>query len=189
MWNESPKFTNQSGRSADLGIYGSGRTFESLVKKYGSGLPVRAILDELIRIGSVEIVSGQKVRLKSSISMDRGFNARELKLFSQRAAALLESMLYKIRKPDSQFILSSIEGDISEGRDLPLLRKEVVNSSEDLLTGLRESLFRTAIGSRTKGLRNTRQHIRVTVLYQETPKLVEEKGPLTKRRNFRRKVR
>jgi hypothetical protein len=189
VWNESPKFNYQSGRPADLKIYGPGRTFESLARRHGGGLPVRAVLDELIRSGSVEIIDAHTIRFRSSVSMNRRANARDLKLFSQRAAQLLEGMLYKIRKPDSHFILSNIEGDISEDDALPVFRKEVVTSSDDLLAGLRESLFRIGHGGGRKGPRKKGQRIRMTILYQEIPHLVRKNDTAIKRKNFRRSSR
>ena len=189
VWNENPKFTNRSGRAADLRIYGPGRTFETLIRRHGGGLPVRAVLDELVRTGSVEITSPQRLKLRSPILMDRAFSSDEIKIFSARVAQLIESMLYKFRNPESQFILSNIEGDIFEDAALPMFRKEVISSSDDLLTGLRESLFRTTNGGRNKRLRSRSQRIRVTVLYQEIPVSEKENGLSIKRRNLRRSKR
>jgi hypothetical protein len=189
VWNENPKFTYRSGRPADLRIYGPGLTFETLIRQHGGGLPVRAVLDELVRTGSVEISSSQRLKLRSPILMDRAFSSDEMKNFSGRVAQLIESMLHKFRNPESQFILSNIEGDVFEEAALPVFRKEVISSSDDLLTGLRESLFRPANEKRNKRSRTMSQRIRVTVLYQEIP--ISEKGSGTslKRRNLRRSIR
>jgi Family of unknown function (DUF6502) len=189
VWNEHPNFTNRSGRPADLRIYGPGPTFETLVSRHGGGLPVRAVIDELIRTGSVEIINPQKLKLISPISMDRGFSSGEIKIFSRRVAQLIESMLDKLRKPDSQFILSNIEGDIFEDESLPVFRKEVISSSDDLLTGLRESLFRTAKNGGNKKSKAKSKRIRVMVLYQEIPNPERDRGVSIQRRNFRRSVR
>jgi hypothetical protein len=189
VWNEHPSFTNRSGRPADLRIYGPGPTFETLVGRHGGGLPVRAVIDELIRTGSVEIINPQKLKLRSPISMDHGFSSGEIRIFSRRVAQLIESMLDKFRKPDSQFILSNIEGDIFEDNALPVFRKEVISSSDDLLTGLRESLFRTAKSGRKKKSKAKSKRIRVMVLYQEIPNPEKERGVSIQRRNFRRSER
>jgi hypothetical protein len=189
VWNEHPNFTNRSGRPADLKIYGPGSTFETLVNRHGGGLPIRAVIDELIRTGSVEIINPQKLKLKSPISMDRGFNSGEIKIFSRRVAQLIESMLDRFRKPDSQLILSNIEGDIFEDGALPIFRKEVISSSDDLLTGLRESLFRTARNGHKKKSKVKSKRIRVMVLYQEIPNPDRERVVSIQRRNFRRSVR
>ncbi len=185
VWNEHPTFTSQSGRPSDLKIYGPGRTFESLVSRHGGGLPVRAVLDELVRTGSVEIASSQRLKLRSPIFMERGFNSGEMKVFGRRVAQLIESMLDKFRNPDSQFILSNIEGDVFDDAALPVFRKEVISSSGDLLTGLRESLFRTG-GGRKRMPNNSGKRIRVTILYQEVPNPDKKNTVSTKRKNFRR---
>ena len=189
VWNEHPHFTNRNSRPADLKIYGRGPTFETLVSRHGGGLPVRAVIDELIRNGSVEIINPQKLKLRSPISIERGLSGGEIKLFSRRVAQLIESMLDKFRKPDSQFLLSNIEGDIFEDDALPVFRKEVISSSDDLLTGLRESLFRTGKSGRKKKSKAKSKRIRVTVLYQEIPNPEQISAMSVQRRNFRRSVR
>lgn len=186
VWNESPQFNIKGGHPADLKIYGSGRTFESLARKHGGGLPVRALLDELLRTGLVELAGAQKVKLRSSVLLYRGFNARELKLLSQKVAQLVQGMFEKILKPDSQFIISNIEAELDARAGLPVLRKEFTSGSDDFLTGFRENLFRYEKSKSKVTRRTTGPKIRVTVLYQEEPINVRTEKTSIKRKNFRR---
>ena len=52
-WHQDPKFTRMDGQPADLTMYGRGSSFEALARKYGLGIPTRAVLDELVRTGAV----------------------------------------------------------------------------------------------------------------------------------------
>ena len=68
-WHQVPRFTDSKGQPADLKLYGRGASFESLVRRYGRGIPTRAVLDELIRTRTVEMLSSQKIRAKASIAV------------------------------------------------------------------------------------------------------------------------
>jgi len=63
-WRRERDFLNADGGSAVLPIKGPGATFTELVKRSSGDLPVRAILDELIRIGAVERLEADSVRLR-----------------------------------------------------------------------------------------------------------------------------
>ena len=61
-WHCDPDYLTADRRPRDLKIFGGGPTFESLVRAYGQGIPVRAILDELKRVGAVQVLaSSQKI--------------------------------------------------------------------------------------------------------------------------------
>lgn len=62
-WVRDRRFTDSTGKPADLNIDGEGATFSELVKLFSGDVPVRAILDELIRVGSVERGEDGKIRL------------------------------------------------------------------------------------------------------------------------------
>jgi len=51
-WLNDREFTNSSGKAIDLRLKGEGKTFDTLVKRYGGDITARAVLDELIRTGS-----------------------------------------------------------------------------------------------------------------------------------------
>jgi hypothetical protein len=121
-WFEDPKFSAPSGGPADLRIFGRGPTFETLVKKYGRGIPPRAILEELARIGAIQVRDSQIVRLKSLIAIDRRMTPSRIKAFGSRGAKLLSSLLKAIRSPENsnslfrQFRLHVSPGAVEECR-------------------------------------------------------------------------
>src|SRR5258707_7742405 len=60
-WYSDPRYLTASLQPRDLKMYGGGSTFESLVKRYGRGIPTRAIFDELVRIGAIAMRGSQEV--------------------------------------------------------------------------------------------------------------------------------
>lgn len=189
VWHEDPKYTNANGQPADLRVFGSGSTFDALVKRHGRGIPTRAMLDELARTGSVELTGSDKLRVKTSIALDRGINPQAVKAFGDRAHALLSVMLSTMRDPQQRGFLSSIEGAIGSNTSLPLIRREVVGKGTDFLADLRDRL--AAENSSARGARRSKNpdRVSVTVFYHEKPQN-QPKGKRSEaaRRNLRRRV-
>jgi hypothetical protein len=54
-WMNDPIFTDDKGEAAVLSIEEGETSFSDLVKKFGADLTYRSVLDELVRIGAVEV--------------------------------------------------------------------------------------------------------------------------------------
>jgi hypothetical protein len=184
-WHEDPKFTAPNGQPAELRIYGRGVTFETLVKKYGRGIPTRAVLDELIRSGAIELLDNQKVFAKTSMVIERGMSARVIKAFGDRARELLSTMLDNMRQPESPKFIASISDAAVSTASLPLFRKELATRGSDFLAEVREALLRGPNNRFSK--RVQQKAVSVTVFYYEAPDKLSDVGASRgKRRNFRR---
>jgi len=189
VWQSNPAYTNKFGRPKELNIFGLGRSFESLVIKNAGGLPVRAVLDELVRLGSVEIIKSKKVRLISAIPRSRGHNTDEFNELSDRLSLLVDSMFQKIRSPEAEFSISAIEGQLGAKTALPAFRRQVLSGGEDLLTNLRESFLGSGQDDQLTELDLARRHVRVAVIYHDFPCIEKQKLSEGKRKNFRRAAR
>ncbi|MCE5264415.1 MAG: DUF6502 family protein [Deltaproteobacteria bacterium] len=62
-WRREADFLDADGRPALLSMSGRGATFSELARRFSGDVPARAILDELIRSGSVERLSDGLIRL------------------------------------------------------------------------------------------------------------------------------
>jgi hypothetical protein len=69
-WHEEPGYQKKNGQPLDLRVFGPAPSFEALVSSHGAGLPVRAVLDELVRVGSLTTSSCDLVRAKRSRTSD-----------------------------------------------------------------------------------------------------------------------
>jgi hypothetical protein len=187
VWHEDPKFTTLEGKPADLKIYGRGVTFDSLVRGHGRGIPTRAMLDELTRVGAAEVLSSRLVRAKTSVAVDRGVNVRAVRAFGERATELLSTMLQNMRDPENpQFVASVSRASISL-KLMPLLRKELASKGADFLADIQDSLSRERGNAIKKAQRSGSRRISVTVFYHETPRQNRsKKGVRRKRENLRR---
>jgi len=188
-WHEDPKFTDPNGQPADLKMYGRGATFETLAKKYGLGIPTRAVLDELIRTGAIELLAAQKIRAKASMAVERGMSARVIKVFGDRATELLSSMLLNMRQPESPKFIASVSDASILPTSLPLFRKELSIKGADFLADVQESLTRKPNTPALKRRERGSARVSVTIFYHESlGKKNAKRGITKKRRNFRREI-
>ncbi len=67
-WHSDPLFLTEEGKPRDLPMHGRGRSFDSLVKRHGSGHSYGPIADELIGAGSAELLRNGDLR-----AVQRGF--------------------------------------------------------------------------------------------------------------------
>jgi hypothetical protein len=186
-WHQDPKFTTPEGQPADLKIYGRGSTFESLVINHGRGIPSRAILDELTRAGAAEVLPTRLIRVRTSVTIDRGMTPQVIRSFGLRASELLDTMLQNMRNPENPKFVASISGSNISAALMPLFRKELANKGADFLAEMQESLLRGAAPVLAKKNPPRANRVSVTVFYHEvSPKAKLRKGGVKKRRNFSR---
>jgi hypothetical protein len=169
-------------------MYGRGNTFDTLAKRYGLGIPTRAVLDELIRTGAVELMSNQKIRAKASVAVERGMSVRVIKTFGDRASELLSTMLLNMRKPETPKFIANISDSSISTRSLPLLRKELSLRGADFLANVQESLKRNPAANRSRQGKQGVARISVTIFYHESHEGRATRSIANKRRNFRRET-
>jgi hypothetical protein len=63
-WLRDPDFLDKNSEPKTLSLRGDASSFEELVDRYSGDITSRAILDELIRVGAVEKLEGNKVKLR-----------------------------------------------------------------------------------------------------------------------------
>lgn len=92
-WHSDTRFLTANQLPAELDLYGRGVTFESLVRRHGRGIPVRAIFDELTRIGAVELTASQKIFPKTTVAVNRRITPEVIEAFGGWATGLLSAEL------------------------------------------------------------------------------------------------
>jgi hypothetical protein len=178
-WHDGPKFTSIDGQPAILKLYGRGATFESLVKLYGRGIPARAMLDELLRSGVVDVLPGQRIRAKARHAVHSGLSAQMLKRIGDRASELLSTMLSHARESEGPIFLAT--ATVAATPDvLPVIRRELANRSAEFLAEVKDV---SAIAPRSRGSRIAG----VTVFYHEQGRGDSRNRSFENRTNFRRR--
>ena len=103
--HEYPKADSPS-RAAPLPIDGE-RSFASLVKQYSGDMPVRAVLDELLRVGVVRRLGNGEIELisKGTVVPDTDNRQALLTVFGEDAADFLASISNNVVAPPEQRLL------------------------------------------------------------------------------------
>jgi hypothetical protein len=96
-WRTDSRYIRPNGRPADLKMYGRDRSFESLAKSHGRGIAARAILEELMLMGAVEIRSSQLIRLTSSVAAKRKITSQSMVGFGKIGGEFLSDLLANMR--------------------------------------------------------------------------------------------
>ncbi len=91
-WARDQAFHTVAGEPADLAVDGGAGDFPALVKRYSGDMPVRAVLDELARVGVIAETADGRVRLLQRAYLPAGDDAQQLHIFGSTAADLLRTM-------------------------------------------------------------------------------------------------
>jgi len=117
-WIRDPEFTKESGDSVQnteltpvvLNIEGDGATFSLLVKRYSGDMPVRAVLDELVRVGVVERVGKDQVKLVARAYVPSHSSPDKLRMLGT----------------DVSDLIATIDHNITDGQTDPMFQRKVM---------------------------------------------------------------
>lgn len=96
-WRRERDFLDGKGMPAPLPMTGSGATFSGLVKRFSGDVPVRATLDELIRVGAVERSKDGKVRLLTRAYIPEKSDADKLHILGTDVAHLISTIDHNLK--------------------------------------------------------------------------------------------
>ena len=180
-WHRDPNYLTASRRPRNLKIFGAGPTFESLVRKYGQGIPVRAVLDELKHVGAIQLLtSSQKIIPKMSLAINPRITYKKI---SDLDATTDDLFLRLPSFSDSAFVEKVSGTKVWSGR-VPLIRRKFGANAMALLRELQTELAL----KKAKHHPEDEQHmarLSVKIVYSEASAELA-KHSLKSRRNFHR---
>lgn len=111
-WINQSRFHNSLGQPLDLSIDDNPTepSFTELVRDYSSDVPVRALLDELERMGAV-IKQGERVQLAVHAYVPQADLAENIRIFGTAAADLMGTMDHNIARLGTTFIQRTVSYD------------------------------------------------------------------------------
>jgi hypothetical protein len=166
-WHDNRRFLAANGDPAVLPIFGRRKSFEQLVAAHSGGIPVRAMLDQLMQINAVEILSSQRVRVKSRVPVFKGMTCSAIANIGERAGDLLGTLRHNLRTVSTPlFEGTAFVGDVDIGV-VPLVRKQMAEQGSAFIDGA-TSLFSRSRSVRQRSRKDTLQcRVGVTVYYFE----------------------
>ena len=167
-WHDNQRFLATNGEPAVLPIFGKRKSFEKLVAAHSGGIPVRAMLDQLVQINAVEILQDQRVKVKSRVPIFKGMTSSAIANIGERTGDLLGTLKHNLHTASAPlFEGTAIVGDVDIGV-VPLVRRQMAEQGSAFIDAA-TSLFSR---SRSKRMRSSKREtsqcrVGVTVYYFE----------------------
>jgi hypothetical protein len=101
-WLRDSEFGDGKGHPTPLAMTGKRRSFGALVKRYSGDIPVRAMLDELVRVGAVKRLRDGKVALVTRGYIPHKGTGTKLAILGQDTADLIATIDHNLHGNPSQ---------------------------------------------------------------------------------------
>jgi hypothetical protein len=180
-WHCAPEYLTAGRRPRGLKIFGGSPTFESLVRTYGQGIPIRAILDELKRTGAIRwIASSQKILPTMPFAINPRITYKKIRDLDAAA----DDLFLCLPSPSDAAFVERVSGSkVWSGREL-LVRRRFGPNGIALLRGLQTKLAKKKVKHRPQDAQKM-AHLSLKIVYREAQAQLA-KHSLKSRRNFRR---
>jgi hypothetical protein len=190
-WFESRSFLAPNGSPADLPIFGKRRSFQHLVERYGGGIPVRAMLDELLHINAVQRLDNQKIRPKTRIPATSSISPKSIEILGERGRDLLEALMHNARNSNPLFEETFCFLD-ADPETLSSIRRDISEQGKSFIAGARSLLNQYQRRGGAGGRNDLKKHrLGVAAFYfHEEISVLGDKLPLEqlpRRKNLRRR--
>ena len=98
-WRREPEFLNAEGQPASLPMEGDGATFSDLVKRFSGNVPSRAVLDELMHVGAIELSADDSVTLLTRAYIPKDYDSHKINILGTDVKHLLSTINHNLH-PD-----------------------------------------------------------------------------------------
>ena len=95
-WVRNNEFHDQAGEPLALPIEGEDTSFGALVRCYSGDIPVRAMLDELLRVGAVHKTSDGRIRLTAHFYVPERSETDKLQILGTDTADLIATIAHNL---------------------------------------------------------------------------------------------
>jgi hypothetical protein len=108
-------------------------SFARLVRELGTDIPVRSVLDELLRVGAVVLLPNGDVVLQQEAHIPAGDAAAKLTLLGSDPAELFSTIIHNIEHPDAARLQRKVVYDNIGSEALSELRTEARRIGEEFI--------------------------------------------------------
>ncbi len=174
-WRRDRNFLDAKGRPALLPMSGPGVSFSELVKRFSGDIPVRATLDELIRVGAVKRLEDGRISLLTRTYVAESSDADKLHIMGTDVAHLMSTIDHNLKSdPMGPFFQRKVAYDNLPDEVLPLFRQYSAKRAQTLLENLDRWLAQhdRDVTPAVKG--TGRNNAGIGIYYFEEPYSIEE---------------
>ena len=124
----------EDGTPEDLPLDGAEKSFASLVKRYSGDMPIRAVLDELVRVGTVAILEGGRLRLVTPAYLPGVGDEKIIDIMGEDVAELIGTIDHNLASdPAKRRFQRKVLFDNLPDEALPEIRKALGKRGQALL--------------------------------------------------------
>jgi hypothetical protein len=189
-WYDNQRFLGADGDPAVLPIFGRRKSFEQLVATHSGGIPVRAMLDQLAQISAVEILPGQRVKVKSRVPIFKGMTCSAIANVGERTSDLLSTLKSNLRTRSTPLFEGTAFVCDADLGAVPLLRRQIGEQGAAFIDGATSLLARSRSRIRRSGKESSHCRVGVSVYYFEdgvaTESAIETSTDRGRRKNLQR---
>ena len=140
-WRRERGYRDTQGKPLVLPLQGEGRSFAELVRKFSGDLPFRAVLDELVRAGTVERTPDERVRLLSRSYVPGDDEGVGLHILGTDVGGLVATIDHNLQAGASERLFQrKVSYDNLPAEVLPIFHDLAAKASQRLLEELDEWL-------------------------------------------------
>ncbi|HBS26611.1 MAG TPA: hypothetical protein DD827_05690 [Gammaproteobacteria bacterium] len=174
-WLHSDNFTDASGKPKILQLEGSEDSFSALVKAHSGDMPVRAVLDELVRVGVAQMLDNGDVELIKHGYVPQHSDTDMLYLLGDSVADLTDTIDHNLNadKSDSRLQLSVVYDNLP-AEALGRFKTLSKNKAQQLLVNLDQYLVEHDRDANPELTGTGRYRAGVGIYYFEQPYPVED---------------
>ena len=135
-WVRDRRFRDDTGNPAELPFEGGAASFGKLVKAYSGDAPARAVLDELLRVGTVQRIQDGKIRLLERSYIPKTGEIDKIGILGVDTSDLIATIGNNIRRPDTPLFQRKVCYDNLPLEVLPELKKKAADRGQALLESM-----------------------------------------------------
>jgi hypothetical protein len=109
-WVRDAEFHGVDGQPRELALDEGHASFAELVRRYSGDVPPRAVLDELLRVGTVERESDGRIKLLSRVYIPRSSDIGKLAILGT----------------DVSYLIDTIDHNLTDGIEAPRFQRKVM---------------------------------------------------------------
>jgi hypothetical protein len=175
-WRRNRKFLDAEGQPAPLPMTGSDVSFSELVKRFSGDVPVKATLDELIRVGAVKQLEDGRICLLTRTYVPAHSDADKLHILGTDVALLVSTIDHNLN-PDQigPFYQRKVAYDNLPDEVLPEFRKHSAKKAQLYLENLDRWLSKHDRDDTPQVKGSGRNQAGIGIYYFEEPYSIEEK--------------
>jgi Family of unknown function (DUF6502) len=116
-WSRDPAFLDAEGSPRALPLEGAVGSFEALVRAYSGDMPMRPVLDELLRVGALQRLDDGRVQLRGSVYVPEGDLENKITILGTDVADLIGTIDHNLSHSgrDSRFQLKVAYDNLPAG--------------------------------------------------------------------------